>query len=149
MDITILSIKDQFLSAYQYASEKAGELAGHTVKAINQGVVIFNTGLGYVREDVRLAALTFAVVNIIIFELALGISILISNDKDESPSTVKSYLLLGVFSSILIGTNVALAKGLKTKLTPLTIFAISISCYALDIIFRFYLNKILHREKST
>ena len=76
MDITILSIKDQFLSAYQYASEKAGELAGHTVKAINQGVVIFNTGLGYVREDVRLAALTFAVVNIIIFELALGISIL-------------------------------------------------------------------------
>lgn len=145
MDITISNIQDQIGFAYDYVCAKAGAFAGHVVTVYDQGLTL-------VRQDSRAAAGATFAANIAIFELAIRITTLVDEKifprifADEG-NRVRGLLLLGVFSSIMIGLNVALAKGLQTKLKTVTIVAISIGAIACDMIFRNVMQKIMKRGK--
>ena len=69
MEINIQGIKNQILKAYQYAAEKAGILAGHSVKVFKQGHAI-------AQRDARVAAAVVCVSNVLFFEITFGVATL-------------------------------------------------------------------------
>ena len=128
MEINIQGIKDQILMAYHYAAEKAGVLAGHSVRVFKQGHAI-------VQQDARIAAAVVCVANVAIFEITWVVAtvsdIILSKvfgpDSELKPAsiTAKNIVVLTIAISAYAGMNVALAKGLQSKLSTNAFAAIS------------------------
>lgn len=142
MDFSISGIKNQILMGYQYAAEKAGELAGRTYK-------LLQPGLEFVRQDARLSAATIAVSQILFIEVALLVATLtdyllskvIGADSQLKTRTIsfKKFTVLIAGASVLYGMNVALAKGLQSKFSAMAYVAISAGSCASYIFFRLWL----------
>lgn len=128
MDINISGIKNQLFAGYQFVAEKTGVLSGHSVR-------LFKQGLGHLQQDVRLAAATIAVANILFLYTAILIATLLDKlfsfvlgadtELKTEKRTAKNIVLLTCMVSALAGMNAALAKGIKTDLSKEAIFAVS------------------------
>lgn len=134
MEINFQGIKNQLLMAYQYAAEKAGVLAGHSVR-------VFKEGHTYVQQDARLAAAVVCVANILFFEITLGIATLseyaiskvVGSDSELKARSIlaKNLVVLTFCISAYAGMNVALSKGLQSKLSTTAFVALSTaSCFS-------------------
>lgn len=134
MEINIQGIKNQILKAYQYAAEKAGILAGHSVKVFKQGHAI-------AQQDARVAAAVVCVSNVLFFEITFGVATLsdyalskvFGADSELTARSIwaKRFVLLTIVISAYAGMNVALARGLQSKLSTTAFAAISTaSCFS-------------------
>jgi hypothetical protein len=103
--------------------------------------------LEYIRQDARIAGVTIAVANIAIIETARVIAGLadrclgvFGEDKELSEGAIlaKSVTVLSVFSSIIVGLNVALYRELKAPLSPLAAGVISTATCVSYIVFRLW-----------
>lgn len=139
MDININGIKNHLQTIYQFGVVEGGKLKDHTVWA-------FNKALEIVRKDGRVAAATFVVANILIFEIALRVTSLVDKlivylfgpqeNWGQKATYANSFFVLTLLSSLIVGANVALYKSLKTPLTPLVTAAISTATVASYLLFR-------------
>lgn len=148
MNINFESIKIYLHNEFQFAVVKGGELCGHAIKALNQGLMHLrksallagNQGLANIRHDVRLAGATVVVSNLAFIEIAYLVASLAdrgmkgvfgpNKNWSENGITTNAVFVTGIATSTLIGLNVVLYKGLKIPLTPALTLAISITTCA-------------------
>lgn len=151
MNINIDGIKNYLQASYQYALQQGGKLGGYTIEILKQG-------LEHIRRDACLAGLTIAATNILIVEIAQRITSVADRclgvfgadeDLSEGAMLIKSVTVLSIFSSIIVGSNIALYKGLKAPLSPMAAGAISTATCLGYITLRFcQANKIVHVKGS-
>lgn len=123
-------MRNQLNMTRQFTSE---EVSKPTVRFVH----LLTQGLSYVRQDARLAGLIIIVANIFFTEIALQLTDLLKNVLRGCSSLdgKRIFIFSPFFITVLAGMNVALAKGLKSQLNPLTIVGISmVSCFSFTIL---------------
>lgn len=127
MNINLDGVKPYFQVGYQFVLDQGGKFAHHTVRVLNEA-------LRYIRQDSRLAGVTVAVANILFLETAVRMITLVDKASaylfgpeekwSERAKGFNALVVLTMVSSLLVGMNVALYRGLKSPLTPLATTAI-------------------------
>ena len=152
MEINFSDIKNALSAGLHFVAEKTGVLANHTVKVLKVGGSYLATGyeftaervghlgsrisdilkpaLNFLGQNLGVTVVTIIAANILLFETSLLISrvfnrILPKFKEDSCLDNAKTLLLLAIASSILVGSNLVLAKGLESAVTPFAYGAIS------------------------
>lgn len=132
MNLNISGIKDQFSTVFQFAAQKTGEIGGHFVS-------VFKQGLGYARQDDRVAMAVLAVGNVLFFEMVflnasiaekvlsfvVGADSKLTHEKITAKNLIITTFALTVFALM----NITLAKGLESNLSFKAIIGVySVTC---------------------
>lgn len=141
MNINMNGLKNHLQALYQFGIEQIGKLQDHTVKFLKRGLEI-------VRKDPKAAGATIVLANILIFESALLVAKVADrcfiglfgpeSNWGEKAILFNSFVSLSIISSLVVGMNIALYRGLKSPLTPLATAAISTATCASYILFRLW-----------
>lgn len=131
MNFNVTEIREQLSIGFQITLEQCGKLSNHSVRIIKEA-------LEPIKHDLRLAGAIVVVANIVFFEIALRLTKL--SDKlfskyVNSEENCKNIFALTLFSSLMIGINVGLSKGLQ--LSPLVTAGISTATVFSYILFKF------------
>ena len=128
MNINIDGIKSQLQQGYEFVADQTGKLAHHSVRLLKQA-------LERIRGDSRLAVATVVVANILFFEIAFLVTKIADklfesffgpeDNRSERTIMINSFIVVTMISSLLVGMNVALYRGLQSPLSPLVTAAVS------------------------
>lgn len=131
ININIDGIINHLKTGSQLAVEQLGRLAHHTVRVLKQVLV-------HVRQDARLAGAGFAIANIILLEITFRVANLADymcfarlfgpeEDRNEKMSLNHGYVILTLFSSLMVGSNFALYRWIRPPLSPSIAVAVSVT----------------------
>jgi hypothetical protein len=124
MNLNITNIKDQLYTSGLFAIGQVGQLVHHSVRILKETV-------DYVRQDARLAGLTFAIANIAFIDIAFKVAEYVNRNylPHEGLTGEAVFGYLGTLFSAVVVLNAALYLVLKPSLSPLQITVISLASW--------------------